>query len=53
MHYSNYFKTIGTVELAYGTPYLLSFELSKDVTALVWIIGPLSGTNFIFLDLHN
>ncbi|KAG2223281.1 hypothetical protein INT45_007007 [Circinella minor] len=31
-----------TVELAYGTPYLLSFELSKDVTALVWIIGPLS-----------
>ncbi|KAI7849215.1 major facilitator superfamily domain-containing protein [Circinella umbellata] len=32
-----------TVELAYGTPYLLSFELSKDVTALVWLIGPLSG----------
>ncbi|KAI9253812.1 major facilitator superfamily domain-containing protein, partial [Phascolomyces articulosus] len=27
----------------YGTPYLLSFEISKELTALVWIIGPLSG----------
>ncbi|KAI8143644.1 hypothetical protein BJV82DRAFT_644546 [Fennellomyces sp. T-0311] len=31
-----------TVELAYGTPYLLSLDLSKDVTALVWLAGPLS-----------
>lgn len=33
----------GTVELAYGTPYLLSLGLPKALTALVWIAGPLSG----------
>ncbi|KAJ8330675.1 hypothetical protein O5D80_001188 [Batrachochytrium dendrobatidis] len=33
----------GTVELAYGTPYLLSLGLAKSLTALVWIAGPLSG----------
>ena len=27
----------------YGTPYLLSLELSKELTALVWLAGPLSG----------
>ncbi|KAI7883147.1 hypothetical protein K492DRAFT_126802, partial [Lichtheimia hyalospora FSU 10163] len=27
----------------YGTPYLLSLKLSKDMTALVWLAGPLSG----------
>ncbi|KAI8978424.1 major facilitator superfamily domain-containing protein [Pilobolus umbonatus] len=32
-----------TVELAYGTPYLISLDLSKQVTALVWLAGPLSG----------
>ncbi|OAD76032.1 hypothetical protein PHYBLDRAFT_132117 [Phycomyces blakesleeanus NRRL 1555(-)] len=32
-----------TVELSYGTPYLLSLNLSKDLTALVWLAGPLSG----------
>ncbi|KAJ1343676.1 hypothetical protein BSLG_001751 [Batrachochytrium salamandrivorans] len=32
-----------TVELAYGTPYLLSLGLAKSLTALVWIAGPLSG----------
>ncbi|KAG2224782.1 hypothetical protein INT45_005306 [Circinella minor] len=32
-----------TVELSYGTPYLLSLNLSKELTALVWIAGPLSG----------
>ncbi|KAG2186913.1 hypothetical protein INT44_003140 [Umbelopsis vinacea] len=32
-----------TVELSYGTPYLLSLELSKELTALVWLAGPLSG----------
>ncbi|KAI9323622.1 major facilitator superfamily domain-containing protein [Dichotomocladium elegans] len=31
------------MELAYGTPYLLSLDLSKDMTALVWLAGPLSG----------
>ena len=53
MNYSNYFEIIGTVELAYGTPYLLSFELSKEVTALVWIIGPLSGKEHCFSDLGD
>ncbi|KAG2225404.1 hypothetical protein INT45_010040 [Circinella minor] len=32
-----------TVELAYGTPYLLSLDLSKELTACVWLAGPLSG----------
>ncbi|KAI9497313.1 major facilitator superfamily domain-containing protein [Zychaea mexicana] len=32
-----------TVELSYGTPYLLSLELSKELTALVWFAAPLSG----------
>lgn len=34
---------IGTVELSYGTPYLLSLDISKELTALVWLAGPLSG----------
>ncbi|KAI7903398.1 major facilitator superfamily domain-containing protein [Cokeromyces recurvatus] len=33
----------GTVEMAYGTPYLLSLGLSKSFMSLVWIAGPLSG----------
>ncbi|CAO3587426.1 unnamed protein product [Absidia cylindrospora] len=32
-----------TVELSYGTPYLLSLDLSKELTASVWLAGPLSG----------
>ncbi|KAI7883607.1 MFS general substrate transporter [Lichtheimia hyalospora FSU 10163] len=32
-----------TVELSYGTPYLLSLNLPKELTALVWLAGPLSG----------
>ncbi|CAG8571130.1 14429_t:CDS:2 [Ambispora leptoticha] len=32
-----------SVELAFGTPYLLSLGLSKSFTSLVWIAGPLSG----------
>ena len=32
-----------SVELAAGTPYLLSLGLSKSLMALVWIAGPLSG----------
>ena len=32
-----------TVELAYGTPYLLSLGLSKQLTALVWLAGPIAG----------
>ncbi|SYW80420.1 related to General alpha-glucoside permease [Ustilago bromivora] len=32
-----------TLELAYGTPYLLSLGLSEQSTSLVWLAGPLSG----------
>ncbi|KAI8808211.1 hypothetical protein BJ742DRAFT_772207 [Cladochytrium replicatum] len=32
-----------SVELAFGTPYLLELGLSKSLTALVWLAGPLSG----------
>jgi hypothetical protein len=32
-----------TVYDSYGTPYLLSLDLSKELTALVWLAGPLSG----------
>ncbi|KAJ3088840.1 hypothetical protein HK102_007812 [Quaeritorhiza haematococci] len=32
-----------TVELAYGTPYLLELGLREELTALVWLAGPLSG----------
>ncbi|KAG0287200.1 hypothetical protein BGZ98_004770, partial [Dissophora globulifera] len=32
-----------TVELGYGTPYLLSLGIPKSLTALVWLAGPLSG----------
>ncbi|CEP18621.1 hypothetical protein [Parasitella parasitica] len=39
----NRFIWIGTVEMAYGTPYLLSLGLSKSYMSLVWIAGPLSG----------
>ncbi|ORZ03374.1 major facilitator superfamily domain-containing protein [Syncephalastrum racemosum] len=31
------------VEMAYGTPYLLSLGLTKSFMSLVWIAGPLSG----------
>ncbi|KAK7531431.1 uncharacterized protein J3D65DRAFT_653411 [Phyllosticta citribraziliensis] len=33
-----------SVELSYGSPYLISLGLSKSLLALVWIAGPLSGT---------
>ncbi|TKX25971.1 hypothetical protein C1H76_1817 [Elsinoe australis] len=33
-----------SVELAYGSPYLLSLGISKSLLAFVWIAGPLSGT---------
>jgi len=32
-----------TLELAYGTPYLLSLGVSDQITSLVWLAGPLSG----------
>ncbi|GAA5955707.1 hypothetical protein JCM3765_001827 [Sporobolomyces pararoseus] len=32
-----------TVEMAYGTPYLLELGISKQGTSLVWMAGPLSG----------
>ncbi|KAJ3315828.1 hypothetical protein HDV04_000035 [Boothiomyces sp. JEL0838] len=34
---------LGTVEFAHGTNYLLSLGLSKPLSALVWLAGPLSG----------
>ncbi|RKP23286.1 major facilitator superfamily domain-containing protein [Syncephalis pseudoplumigaleata] len=34
---------IWTVELGYGTPYLISLGMSKDLLPLVWVAGPLSG----------
>lgn len=33
-----------SVEMAYGSPFLLSLGISKSVLGLVWIAGPLSGT---------
>ncbi|KIY49325.1 MFS general substrate transporter [Fistulina hepatica ATCC 64428] len=32
-----------TVELGYGTPILLGLGLSEQLTALVWLAGPISG----------
>ncbi|KAL4076097.1 major facilitator superfamily domain-containing protein [Scleroderma yunnanense] len=32
-----------TVELGYGTPFLLSLGISEQVTSLVWLAGPVSG----------
>ncbi|KAJ2782763.1 hypothetical protein H4R18_002080 [Coemansia javaensis] len=34
---------VWTVELGYGTPYLLALGLSKPLMTLVWMAGPLSG----------
>ncbi|KAJ2063464.1 hypothetical protein GGI17_001680 [Coemansia sp. S146] len=38
---------VWTVELGYGTPYLLSLGLSKPLMTLVWMAGPLSGAAFV------
>ncbi|KAJ7765006.1 hypothetical protein DFH07DRAFT_370837 [Mycena maculata] len=32
-----------TVELGYGTPFLLGLGISEELTALVWLAGPISG----------
>ncbi|KAJ6598926.1 hypothetical protein DFH09DRAFT_1129584 [Mycena vulgaris] len=32
-----------TVELGYGTPFLLELGISEQLTALVWLAGPISG----------
>ncbi|TFK75785.1 MFS general substrate transporter [Pluteus cervinus] len=32
-----------TVELGYGTPFLLQLGLSAQLTSLVWLAGPISG----------
>lgn len=32
-----------TVELGYGTPFLLGLGLSAELTSLVWLAGPISG----------
>ncbi|KAJ2609441.1 hypothetical protein EV177_004462, partial [Coemansia sp. RSA 1804] len=39
---------VWTVELGYGTPYLLSLGLSKPLMTLVWMAGPLSGKSTLF-----
>lgn len=36
-------QIVWTVELGYGTPYLLGLGLEEKYTALVWLAGPLSG----------
>lgn len=36
-------QVVWSLELGYGTPYLLSIGLSKEATGLVWLAGPLSG----------
>ncbi|KAI0303258.1 MFS general substrate transporter [Russula brevipes] len=32
-----------TVELGYGTPFLLSLGVTEQLTSLVWLAGPISG----------
>jgi len=32
-----------TVELGYGTPFLLELGISEQLTSLVWLAGPISG----------
>ncbi|KAI0003105.1 MFS general substrate transporter [Russula compacta] len=32
-----------TVELGYGTPFLLSLGVTEQITSLVWLAGPISG----------
>ncbi|GJJ07487.1 hypothetical protein Clacol_001689 [Clathrus columnatus] len=32
-----------TIELGYGTPFLLDLGLSEELTSLVWLAGPISG----------
>ncbi|KAJ3716334.1 hypothetical protein DFJ43DRAFT_1006864 [Lentinula guzmanii] len=36
-------QIVWTVELGYGTPFLLSLGISEQLTALVWLAGPISG----------
>ncbi|KAF5344144.1 hypothetical protein D9758_008829 [Tetrapyrgos nigripes] len=36
-------QIVWTVELGYGTPFLLSLGISEQVTSLVWLAGPISG----------
>ncbi|KDN52640.1 MFS general substrate transporter [Tilletiaria anomala UBC 951] len=36
-------QVVWTLELAYGTPFLLSLGMSKEAVSLVWIAGPASG----------
>lgn len=41
----------GSVEMAYGTPFLLQLGLSKSLMSLVWLAGPLSGTVPLSVDV--
>ncbi|KAF5390590.1 hypothetical protein D9757_002692 [Collybiopsis confluens] len=36
-------QIVWTVELGYGTPFLLTLGISEQLTALVWLAGPISG----------
>jgi solute carrier family 45 protein 1/2/4 len=37
------FLILGSVELGYGNPFLLSLGCPKPLLSLVWLAGPLSG----------
>ncbi|KAF9268105.1 MFS general substrate transporter [Marasmius fiardii PR-910] len=36
-------QIVWTVELGYGTPFLLGLGLTEQLTSLVWLAGPISG----------
>ncbi|PVU96806.1 hypothetical protein BB559_002253 [Furculomyces boomerangus] len=36
-------QVVWTVEMGYGTPYLLELGLSKTIVSMVWLAGPISG----------
>ncbi|OLL26965.1 General alpha-glucoside permease [Neolecta irregularis DAH-3] len=42
-HSQTDFPLSGSIEMTYGTPYLLSLGLSKSLMSLVWLAGPMSG----------
>ncbi|PVU84981.1 hypothetical protein BB560_007198 [Smittium megazygosporum] len=36
-------QIVWSVEMGYGTPYLIELGLAKSLVPLVWLAGPLSG----------
>ena len=43
LSFSPVYAKLTNSELGYGTPYLLSLGLSRQLTSLVWLAGPISG----------